>query len=278
MVFNRFLATRAEGRASDQIVSRQATEIAVSMYNFGSPRIFNQPLTKQFNELIPDSFRVAVDGDLVTGIPSGWGYKHVGTEILVDSIGSGSIIIDPSAVERRLRNSSKTSVSVHSLLVYRKALLCIKEASNSMKTVVGDDILSHTLSTFRRSSDRGRTISGSFDADAIDKKEILNIITNPIAVQAAETPELDAEEEAELVDENYYLNASNVVVLDSEDQSYLENEGKIQEILLNSTLNPKKPKFKFFRSIFGKPKNRVDSRQSVEALEMMDKSVGDGQA
>jgi hypothetical protein len=82
--------------------------------------------------------RVVVDGDIVTGLPPSK-YKHVGTQILIDSIGAGTIIIDPSFVEKWLRTTMKSSVAVHSLLVYRKGLLGIKLAAeflgNSAKDV-----------------------------------------------------------------------------------------------------------------------------------------------
>jgi hypothetical protein len=94
-------------------------KLRVSMYNFGSPRVGNGAFAQLFNRLIPDSFRVVVDGDIVTGVPPA-GYRHIGTQALIDNLGSGSIIMDPSFVERRLRTHTKTSVSVHSLLVYRK--------------------------------------------------------------------------------------------------------------------------------------------------------------
>ena len=41
--------------------------------------------------------------------------------------------IDPSFVERRLRTTTKTSVAVHSLLVYRRGLLGIKLAAEFLK-------------------------------------------------------------------------------------------------------------------------------------------------
>ena len=43
-----------------------------------------------------------------------------GTEVVIDAIGAGSIIIDPSFIERRLRTHNKTSLSAHSLGSYRK--------------------------------------------------------------------------------------------------------------------------------------------------------------
>ncbi|RYY69495.1 hypothetical protein EON63_23605 [archaeon] len=56
-----------------------------------------------------------MDGDLVAGLPPS-GYQHIGTEILIDGLGAGSLIIDPSFVERWLRTHMKSSVAVHSLL------------------------------------------------------------------------------------------------------------------------------------------------------------------
>jgi len=89
-----------------------------------------------FNTLAPDSFRVIVDGDIVPSVPySSAGYKHIGTEILIDPVGAGSIIVDSSFVERRLRNHFKSSVSVHSLNIYRKGLIGVKEAAQYMNEV-----------------------------------------------------------------------------------------------------------------------------------------------
>jgi hypothetical protein len=73
------------------------------------------------------SFSV-VDGDIVSGVPK-TGYKHSGTEIIVDALGAGSIIIDPSFVEKMLRTSNKTSMSVHSLVIYRRGLQGVKAAT-----------------------------------------------------------------------------------------------------------------------------------------------------
>lgn len=115
-------------------------KIKIRMYNFGSPRVGNASFAQLYDRLVPNSFRVVVDGDIVSGLPPS-GYRHVGTEILIDSIGSGSIIIDPSFVERWLRTQLKSSVAVHSLLVYRKGLLGIKQAAEYMKQYANDSVL-----------------------------------------------------------------------------------------------------------------------------------------
>ena len=99
-------------------------KVKVSMYNYGSPQVGNGSFAQFYNRIVPDSFRTVVDGDLFTSLPP-TGYSHVGTQALIDKIGSGSIIIDPSFIERRLRTQTKSSLFVHSLMVYRKVRLTI---------------------------------------------------------------------------------------------------------------------------------------------------------
>eukprot|EP00981_Chlorochromonas_danica_P008130 scaffold2028_cov181-Ochromonas_danica.AAC.8 len=107
-------------------------KVNIVMINFGSPRVGNRSFVQLYNRIVPSSFRVVVDGDLVAGLPPSK-YAHVGTEILIDSLGAGSIIIDPSFVERWLRTHMKSSVAVHSLLVYRKGLLGLKLSAECLK-------------------------------------------------------------------------------------------------------------------------------------------------
>jgi hypothetical protein len=76
---------------------------------------------------------IVADGDLVAGVPNK-GFKHSGTEIIIDPLGAGSIIIDPSFVERRLRTSSKTSVSNHLMSVYKKGLEGVKAATEYIRS------------------------------------------------------------------------------------------------------------------------------------------------
>lgn len=108
--------------------------IKVLMYNYGSPRVGNGNFATFYDKIVPNSYRVVVDGDIVPALPPQQSkYRHVGTEILIDSVGAGSIIIDPSFVERWLRTHMKSSVAVHSLLVYRKGLLGIKLSAEFMR-------------------------------------------------------------------------------------------------------------------------------------------------
>lgn len=68
---------------------------------------------------------------------------------MIDSVGAGSVIIDPSFVERWLRTKTKASVSAHSLLAYRKGLLGLKLAATSSElftqTSNGEDLLQKVL-------------------------------------------------------------------------------------------------------------------------------------
>jgi hypothetical protein len=111
-----------------------SSAIHTTMYSFGGPRVGNSAFAQIFDRVIPDGFRVVVDGDIVSSVPySNAGYKHViicflksillklsplsftflqvGTEALIDPSGAGSIVIDSSFIERRLRNKSKSSVA-----------------------------------------------------------------------------------------------------------------------------------------------------------------------
>lgn len=106
--------------------------VKVALYNFGSPKVGNSVFAAQFNTFIPDSFRVVVDGDIVAGVPKG-SYRHIGTEVMIDGLGAGSIIIDPSYIEKRLRTRTKANVSVHSLVVYRQGISGVREAANFMR-------------------------------------------------------------------------------------------------------------------------------------------------
>jgi len=120
------------GGCNAEAPTRPVRKVKVSMYSFGSPRVGNSSFAQLYDRMVPDSFRTVVDGDVVTSLPP-TGYRHVGTEALVDNLGAGSIIMDPSFIERRLRTHTKASVSVHSLLIYKRGLQGVKDAAEHMK-------------------------------------------------------------------------------------------------------------------------------------------------
>ncbi|CAM9332474.1 unnamed protein product [Ectocarpus sp. 12 AP-2014] len=96
-------------------------KVELRMYSFGAPRAGNSIFAARCDEVVPDSFRVVVDGDPVHGIPT-WRYAHAGTQALIDGRGRGSLIIDPSFVEKRFFARSKRHVLSHLVQAYQAGL------------------------------------------------------------------------------------------------------------------------------------------------------------
>lgn len=127
-----------------------SVKVKANLYNFGSPRVGNWIFAQLTERVLSTNFRVVVDGDIVTGVPiPSLGYKHGGTEVIIDAIGAGSIIVDPSFVERQLRTQSKSSVRVHSLLVYRRGLTGVKDSAEFMREYARDLPDGHTMDSVR---------------------------------------------------------------------------------------------------------------------------------
>ena len=58
-------------------------EVECSMYNFGSPRVGNHQFAKEYNEAVPDSWRLVNDRDVITGVPKFFFvFKHIGCALL----------------------------------------------------------------------------------------------------------------------------------------------------------------------------------------------------
>eukprot|EP00752_Nemacystus_decipiens_P015668 g13982.t1 len=111
-----------DGEEEDEVeeeVSRGTIEL--HMFSFGAPRVGNPIYAARYNDVVPHSFRVVVDGDPVPGVPSWW-YTHVGTKVLIDGRGRGSLIIDPSFVEKRFFVRSKRYVLSHLIEAYSAGL------------------------------------------------------------------------------------------------------------------------------------------------------------
>ncbi|CAB1115183.1 unnamed protein product [Ectocarpus sp. CCAP 1310/34] len=108
-----------DGSGDTEEVSRGTIEL--HMFSFGAPRVGNSIYAARYNDVVPHSFRVVVDGDPVPGVPSWW-YTHVGTKVLIDGRGRGSLIIDPSFVEKRFFVRSKRYVLSHLTEAYQAGL------------------------------------------------------------------------------------------------------------------------------------------------------------
>eukprot|EP01116_Phalansterium_solitarium_P006287 TRINITY_DN18590_c0_g1_i1.p1 TRINITY_DN18590_c0_g1~~TRINITY_DN18590_c0_g1_i1.p1 ORF type:complete len:803 (+),score=209.86 TRINITY_DN18590_c0_g1_i1:81-2489(+) len=87
---------------------------------FGAPRVGNHAFAQIYNRLVPESFRIVNNRDVVAGMPKGGEFKHAGRRIVITR--SGRCITDAS------HNKAKTSASDHALGNYQKALVeCLKK-------------------------------------------------------------------------------------------------------------------------------------------------------
>ena len=136
--FNEFIERRCIRRLREKqmavdkaVVTYQP--VVVTMYNYGSPRVGSRKFAEFYNQIVPDSFRIVVDGDVVVTLPfSALAYRHIGCLVIIDAEGLGSIIIDPSDVEKKLRTKSKAYINNHQLIFYKNGLEgVLKRATNS---------------------------------------------------------------------------------------------------------------------------------------------------
>lgn len=92
--------------------------------SFGSPRVGNRVWSRVYDTLVPDTWRVVADGDVVSGLPRFF-FKHCGTQVVVDGrkgCGSGFLIVDPSFIEKRLQLRISRKLSSHLLESYIRGL------------------------------------------------------------------------------------------------------------------------------------------------------------
>jgi len=78
------LATLAAGE-----VAYRYSHWQIHMYNFGSPRVGNAEFVNIYNQLVPHSFRVVNDTDIIARIPrsQNFEYYHVGNTVLINQRG-----------------------------------------------------------------------------------------------------------------------------------------------------------------------------------------------
>eukprot|EP01062_Namystynia_karyoxenos_P032295 TRINITY_DN2381_c1_g1_i1.p1 TRINITY_DN2381_c1_g1~~TRINITY_DN2381_c1_g1_i1.p1 ORF type:complete len:2758 (+),score=710.66 TRINITY_DN2381_c1_g1_i1:89-8275(+) len=76
----------------------------VRCYTFGCPMAGNLAFTAIYEQAVPESFMVAVDGDPVPQIPcclcTCTSYRHAGTYVHLNNIGSGSWAVDPTWLDQ----------------------------------------------------------------------------------------------------------------------------------------------------------------------------------
>jgi hypothetical protein len=116
-------------KKSNHSALQRPTKTTLAMYTFGAPKVGNGPFVNEYNKMVPDAFRVKVDGDIVPNLPPLYfNYAHVGTEVVIDGSGYGSIIIDQSFVESWLRPRNH-GINPHLMEQYIAGINGIKEAS-----------------------------------------------------------------------------------------------------------------------------------------------------
>ena len=70
---------------------------AVTMYNYGSPRVGNRAFVDEYNRLVPDSVRVVNGADAVPTVPALLGYRHVAHGVRVTP--AGACVGEPPALQ-----------------------------------------------------------------------------------------------------------------------------------------------------------------------------------
>eukprot|EP01135_Chromosphaera_perkinsii_P010902 Nk52_evm29s2273 gene=Nk52_evmTU29s2273 len=96
--------------------------LPVVMYNFGSPRVGNRMFAQMFDYYIPKAYRVCQDGDVITGFPK-WGYRHVGTHVVIDA--KGNLLVSMSGYEKMVMLKYRRKMSTHRTASYRN---CVNRA------------------------------------------------------------------------------------------------------------------------------------------------------
>ena len=90
-------------------------------YTFASPRVGDRTFAKWYEDKVRRSFRVVLDGDLVTNAPPAFlGYKHVGVHCVYD--GLGSLIVQPHGFESAVHLSYRSSFKNHMASSYAHAI------------------------------------------------------------------------------------------------------------------------------------------------------------
>ena len=133
-------------------------------------------------------FRIVVDEDVVPGVPPFQSYHHFGSEILIDGLrDTGCIIINPSYVEKKFIQKTKSSVKGHLPGSYMNGLANIKAMtelsgsnddfqSNSSYFAIIDN--STTIRSEEKNNHTIKPTQKSFRNHGISRQESHLIMTN----------------------------------------------------------------------------------------------------
>ncbi|DBA98954.1 TPA: hypothetical protein ACH3X1_014695 [Trebouxia sp. C0004] len=110
--------------------------ITVSCYTFGAPRTGNSAFRSEYNALVPESWAVINDQDVVTrGGKMVFLYSRPGQRVLVNS--RGDMIVRPSWVEASLQRLPGGSVNHHLLTQYYNSMCAVILQQFENKLVCG---------------------------------------------------------------------------------------------------------------------------------------------
>ncbi|CAM9214391.1 unnamed protein product [Chrysoparadoxa australica] len=141
--------------------------IAITVHTYGSPRVGDIRYASIYNELVPNTWRIRTDGDLVTAVPTiRMGFRHVGQCAVVDPAGSGSIVINPLIMERKFVTKNKTSVAAHLFPSYYRAL---EGCADPITTE--EEVVSKIQAVIRSDKRRGGNVWGSGSTVSVGQSE-----------------------------------------------------------------------------------------------------------
>lgn len=70
---------------------KHGKKLDVVMYNYGSPRVGNTVFVEDYNDNVPNSWRIANDDDAVTKVPFLLGYAHAGHCLRLEKSGISKV-------------------------------------------------------------------------------------------------------------------------------------------------------------------------------------------
>ena len=142
-------AIKNKNTINQRVHTTLPSSLHLSLYSYGSPKVGNASWVELYNKAVPDTFRrvyyfiiynctyfitlyvffyidndrIVADGDIIPGLSPLPNYSHTGNEVLIDDLGdSGTIIVNPTYIEKTLIQKTKASVAAHSLDAYMNGL------------------------------------------------------------------------------------------------------------------------------------------------------------
>jgi hypothetical protein len=84
---------------------------SLTVYTYGCPRVGNSQLARQILNKVGAVYRIAVNSDIVTMIPKlPFVYAHTGIPVTLDADSPGSMIVNPTIIERSFLRKSTGSL------------------------------------------------------------------------------------------------------------------------------------------------------------------------